>query len=347
MKNVEFVRDDNDDAFRRKHCFDINYWLYDEVHKKLQSTDKENDFQNIMNLFDGMWKRFINHSYDVNTREVCFPNATLFRDNFLEYLKRVKNFMDYIEDYYFIKGEIGKSTYYACEVYFDYLKERIPLYLAFGPLCRKQGSNTCTNYILGYSFYDPKHLVTKSQALTIYGLSWLYPCYNKIVHLFNDYENARQKFIGQYAKYVKPFIDAAEQRFEKLAQRGTVKNPLPVENVEVVDVAIPTHSEQPTGVPSKLYSHDGISQTLKTEQPVPWIKIGVFTLLSALSITMLVTALMKFTPLGNLFSRRRKRIRRELQYSYYSVAGDSIFGSYNSLSTNSDEGERSIAYGAM
>ncbi|ANQ07177.1 Kir-like protein [Plasmodium coatneyi] len=44
IKNVELVRDDNDDTFRKKHCFDINYWLYDEVYNGLKSIDKESDF---------------------------------------------------------------------------------------------------------------------------------------------------------------------------------------------------------------------------------------------------------------------------------------------------------------
>ncbi|KJP84690.1 hypothetical protein AK88_05678 [Plasmodium fragile] len=208
-------------------------------------------------------------------------------------MKRVKNFMDYIEDYYVIKGEIGKSTYYACEAYFDYLKERIPLYLAFERLCTREQRNPCTNYILGYSFYDPTNLVTRSQALGLYVLWWLNPCYKKVVDLFNDYENARQIFIGQYAKYVKPFMTSNNQKGANLVQYDMVKLPDAVENRKSENTVIATHSKQLTGVPSKIQKDDGISPMLKSEQRVPWIKIGVFTLLSAFSITMFVTALMK------------------------------------------------------
>lgn len=376
IKNVELLRDDSDDTFRKKHCFDINYWLYDEVYKKLKSTDKESDFQGIINLFDVIWKKFTVHSYSVkNGKEVCFPNKTLFRDNFLPYIKQVKNFLDYIENYNFIKGEIGKSTYYACQTYFDYLKERIPLFFSFEPLCRKLGSNICTDYIQGYFLYDPRRVFTNYELSKLYFQSWWNPCYKKVLDVFYDFQKSPTEFIARYNQYVLPFSNNPSQQKVNLAHGGEVKPPSAAANLQAgavkaapVDVepqavtaqptritvpltsetvTIATDTVQTAEIPSEVHSDDGILSRLKNEQGFPLIKIATCGFLSVLLITMLISALSKFTPLGNLFSRKRKRIKRDFLYNNYPVDGDSILGSYDRFSTSSDESGHSIAYTPM
>ncbi|GAB65593.1 VIR-like CYIR protein [Plasmodium cynomolgi strain B] len=389
IKNVELVRDDSDYTFRRKHCFDINYWLYDEIYKKLESTNKESDFRGIIKLFDTTWKKFIGYSYDIKSDEVCFPNITLFRDNFLTYLKQLKNFLDYIENYNFIKREIGKSTYYACQKYFDYLKERIPLFFSFEPLCRKHGSNICTDYIQGYFLSDPRKLFTNYELSKLYFQSWWNPCYKKVLNVFYDFKKSPTEFIARYNEYVKPFSNNPVQQKVKLAQSGEVKPPnaasnakaaavreipvsvkpqdvtaqLPAVNVQLTDdtgqprrITVPltsatvttaAYSEQLAEMSSDVHSDDGIFTRFINEQGFPLIKIVLVPFLSVLLITLLIKALSKFTSLGNLFSRRRKRKKIDLQYNNYPVDGDLIFDSYDSFSTSSDESEHNIAYSTM
>ncbi|ANQ06947.1 Kir-like protein [Plasmodium coatneyi] len=259
----------------------------------------------------------------------------------------MKNFMDYIEDYKFIKGEIGKSTYYACQTYLDYLKERIPLYLSFEPLCTKLGLNACTNYIQGYFLYDPRKLFTKYELLKLYVESWWNPCYKNAVDVFNDFQKSPTAFIAKYNKYVQPFIDNPERKKVILAQRGEVRHSNAEANPQPAAISLAANSEKLTEIPSKVHSDDNIFLRFINEKGFSLSKVALCTFFSVLTITMLIAALMKFTPLGNRFSRRRKRIRSELEHNIYPADGDPIFDSYDSLTTISDGSEHSIAYDAM
>ncbi|CAA9987284.1 KIR-like protein [Plasmodium knowlesi strain H] len=347
IKNVELVRDDSEDTFRKKHCFDINYWLHDEVYKELKSNNKESDFQNIIDLFEEIWKKFIVHSYDVKKdKDVCFPDKALFRENFLTYLKQMKNFMDYIENYNSIKVDIRNNTYYACQVYLDYLKERIPLYFSFEPLCTKIGLNTCTSYIQGYFSYDPRKFFTKYELLKLsFQLLWN-PCYRKVADLLYDFQKSPTAFKERYNEYVQAFMNNPNHKKVNLAQRGEVKHSITAVNSEAATLPTVSDSKELAEFSSAVHSNDGISGFISA-QIFSLSKVALYTIFSVLAITIVITVLWKFTSLGNLFSRRRKRIRRELQYNIYLPEGDSIFDSYNSSSTISDENEHSIAYGTM
>ncbi|EUD64267.1 hypothetical protein C922_05354 [Plasmodium inui San Antonio 1] len=220
-------------------------------------------------------------------------HKTLFRDNFLEYLTQVKNFFDYIENYNFIKDEIKKSIYYECQTYFDYLKERIPLFFSFEALCKDLDSNSCTDYIQDYLLYDPRNVFTKYELLKLYLQASLYPCYNKVIHVFNEFKKSNTEFIARYNHYVEAFSNKPAQQGVMLAQIDEVKHAYTVENPKGPTVTVVIDSEQLPEIRSELHSGDGISSSSMNEHRFPLIKIAFSTILSVLLVSMLIRALWK------------------------------------------------------
>ncbi|GAW84312.1 variable surface protein [Plasmodium gonderi] len=184
IKNIEMLRNDNDDFFRKKHCLDVNYWLFSEVYKNLEGNTEMNDFDKIFNMFVRIWQIILADCYSVRMdKERCYPFKNLFKGNFLKYLIQVKNFFDYIQNYNIIRNKINKNTYYACQKYSNYLKDRLSLFFSFEPLCKKQESYIFTDHF--YSYYhllDPRNIFTWYKLFKIYIQSFWNGCYKNILN---------------------------------------------------------------------------------------------------------------------------------------------------------------------
>ncbi|GAW80082.1 variable surface protein [Plasmodium gonderi] len=359
IKNLELLRDDKDDIFRKKHCFDVNYWLYDHVHKNLNDTKKEKDFNNIINFFEETWKYYVVYSITENVdKEICYPYRSLFRENFLNHLNVVKNFLDYVENFNFIKTDIGKSTYYACQKYFHYLKERIPLYFSFKPLCTKLESNVCTDHIKYHHLYNPKNLFTNGELVKIYLESWCNSCYKNALDLYYESQKPSSEYITKYNEYLEPLINKRSNSSVNLAKRDTTQLP-------IVNVPVTSGKEQPTRVKnpletteapitggietpreniSKLYGDNIFYSSLTNEQSFSINKFVLFMIFILFGIIMLLFVFYKIKSFGKPFTRRRKKIKSYLLDDYNTEDKDSIFDNSDSFSSISKSSTSSMAY---
>ncbi|CAI7721154.1 Plasmodium vivax Vir protein, putative [Plasmodium vivax] len=163
----------------KKHCYDINYWLFDNVHNKLNIKEEDPLFYNIIDSVHSVW-RDINESLPDKTH-ICKPDSTLMD---MPVLKEFKHLFDFIENFAFFKAEAFKDTPKACTKYFKYLERSVQIYYAREIFCTNPESNMCNRYIDNYKSYNPKNVREElNVSKLIMGLVW-YQCYRDVVSLF-------------------------------------------------------------------------------------------------------------------------------------------------------------------
>ncbi|GAW84102.1 variable surface protein [Plasmodium gonderi] len=161
------------------HCYDINYWLFDEVSNKLRIKEDNPTFFNIIDSIHNVWDDINNNLQDKT--KMCQPDSTLMD---IPVLKEFKYLFDYAEDRYVLREEALKDTPNSCKQYFKYIKRFIPIYYTNKSFCSNTNINICNRYLGIYEYYDPKHLsryIKLSNLLA--GLIW-YPCYRNVLHIF-------------------------------------------------------------------------------------------------------------------------------------------------------------------
>ncbi|SCA81881.1 VIR protein [Plasmodium vivax] len=182
-RNIPLIHEsyiDGDD-FNRKRCYDLNFWLYDQVYKNLESS-KQNT-QHIGDIVDNLqevWKNIVDKEFP-NEGYKCYPDKELLLN--MSYLQEVKDLLDFFEDYNEMKKEIIANTYKSCFKYVDYLRQRIPVYYAWRDSC-KVDSFACKRYIDDYMKYRPTSVVNDLSyfgvILTYYGNE----CYSNVYDIF-------------------------------------------------------------------------------------------------------------------------------------------------------------------
>ncbi|SCO73383.1 Plasmodium vivax Vir protein, putative [Plasmodium vivax] len=159
----------------KKHCYDINYWLFDNVHNKLNIKEEDPLFYNIIDSVHSVW-RDINESLPDKTH-ICKPDSTLMD---MPVLKEFKHLFDFIENFAFFKAEAFKDTPKACTKYFKYLERSVQIYYAREIFCTNPESNMCNRYIDNYKSYNPKNVREElNVSKLIMGLVW-YQCYRDV-----------------------------------------------------------------------------------------------------------------------------------------------------------------------
>ncbi|KAI4837477.1 PIR protein [Plasmodium brasilianum] len=173
-----------EDVFSKKHCYDLNYWLYEQVYKNFDHNEKDENFYKTIDIFEDGWKR-INNSEFPNEDNVCHPDHTLVD---MEYLKDVKNLFDLIEDYVIIKAEVIRDTNNACYKYIEYLKQKVPLYYEWENVCTVEEDNICTRYIDDYTKYNPRNVLENLSVVGLSLASVFNDCYQNIITVFQESE---------------------------------------------------------------------------------------------------------------------------------------------------------------
>ncbi|SBT56241.1 PIR Superfamily Protein [Plasmodium ovale wallikeri] len=106
-KNIKIVNKEENvtNYLGEKHCFDLNYWLYNEVYKNLKSDEQHKDFYYIVDYLMEIWKRIRKEDY-ADWEYLCNPNKTLCD---MEFLKEVKTLFDSVENYFVIRVKKAKE----------------------------------------------------------------------------------------------------------------------------------------------------------------------------------------------------------------------------------------------
>ncbi|SBT55442.1 PIR Superfamily Protein [Plasmodium ovale wallikeri] len=199
-KNIKIVNKEENvtNYLGEKHCFDLNYWLYNEVYKNLKSDEQHKDFYYIVDYLMEIWKRIRKEDY-ADWEYLCNPNKTLCD---MEFLKEVKTLFDSVENYFVIRGEALKSLANTCSKYFDYISYNAELYYRWKTICTNDENNICTKYIDNFYSYDPERIIRKHSKwslLWLYGTNW---CIQNIVSVVKKAKELPPVTVLKSRKYV-------------------------------------------------------------------------------------------------------------------------------------------------
>ncbi|KMZ79875.1 hypothetical protein PVIIG_05653 [Plasmodium vivax India VII] len=169
------------DDFNKKRCYDLNYWLYNEVYKNLQSSEEDlAHFNDITTNLKGVWKKIVDDTFGKDDYK-CYPDEKLLVN--MGFLQEIKDLFDFYEDFNEMKKEIIADTYNSCFKYVDYLKQRIPVYYAWRDSC-KVDDFACKRYIDDYMKYRPASIASKLSYISVILTYPGNPCYSSVYDLF-------------------------------------------------------------------------------------------------------------------------------------------------------------------
>ncbi|GAW84311.1 variable surface protein [Plasmodium gonderi] len=212
---------------------------------------------------------------------------------------QMKNFFYYIENYNFIRNEINKNAYYACQMYSSYLKDRLPLFFSFEPLCKKQESNICADHFYSYyHLFDQRNIFTWYELFKIYIQSFWNGCYKNILYVYCESQRSTSEFMTKYNEYVQSFIKKIRETPNSVLQKNHGSEQGTQINVSMTNATVPTskfHKEMNK-------NHGNLSDFL--------------------------------TPFEHSFTSRRRK-KRNIMYAYYSEGNDSIFDNNDSMDYSS------------
>ncbi|GAB70016.1 CYIR protein [Plasmodium cynomolgi strain B] len=131
-------------SFFDKHCYDLNYWLYDELAKKLDAKIQK------------QWNSIDKNGRPNDSSKICNPESQLFKTGLFEYIKKL---LDYFENFETFTKEMGTQNKEPNK-YCDYIKKCVPLYFTFKQLCQLISNNICEKYLKHDDSYNPAELLS-------------------------------------------------------------------------------------------------------------------------------------------------------------------------------------------
>ncbi|CAI7717838.1 PIR protein [Plasmodium vivax] len=321
-RNIRLVQESyvEGDDFNKKRCYDLNFWLYDQVYKNLQSSKQNSEHMgNIIEKVQDVWKNIVDNKF-YNEEYKCYPDKELLLN--IGYLQEIKDLFDFFEDYNQMKKEIIANTYRACFKYVDYLKQRIPVYYAWRDSCKVDGY-ACKRYIDDYMKYRPSSV---ANDLSYFGVILTYygnECYSKVYDIFVDAKERPKRNDGIY-----------KQKMEDMKKAKSGENLL---NTRLGDWLRGSKYYIPGDNGDYYYQLRFVRLRMFREKFLPPI-------LAMLGAFLIFYALYKFTPLGRSLLRTRakvrKRIRPNLNYDDIVL----LYGSDESLDTTTDDSSYNLSY---
>ncbi|SBT57417.1 PIR Superfamily Protein [Plasmodium ovale wallikeri] len=183
-KRISLLYDSHDakDYFNRKHCCDLNYWLYEQVYNNFNNIEQSEYFYDIIDYLLQVWRNAKKDKFN-NRDDICKPKHTLTD---MGDLQEIKNLFDFIEDFPLLKYEANNNTSYACKKYVHYINCNIPLYYRWRNICSSETDNTCKKYIDNYDRYHLKNVMYELNKLKISAEYFFNPCYVNVSYLFTS-----------------------------------------------------------------------------------------------------------------------------------------------------------------
>ncbi|KMZ79353.1 hypothetical protein PVIIG_05999 [Plasmodium vivax India VII] len=158
-QNIYYLENDHKHRllFFDKHCYDLNYLLYDEVTKEL---GKGNTTTNIYPFFEKIqkqWEKIDRSGNSNDSDKICMPESQLFKTGLFKHMKKL---LDYFENFENIKKEL-ETPNDEHKKYCDYILKSVPLYFTFQQLCNLIKNDICIKYLEIDDRYNPKELLSK------------------------------------------------------------------------------------------------------------------------------------------------------------------------------------------
>ncbi|KMZ95234.1 hypothetical protein PVMG_06241 [Plasmodium vivax Mauritania I] len=157
-KNIYYVKNyhNNGLSFFDKHCYDLNYWLYDKVNEEFGKGDTKKNINLFFEEIQNQWNNIDRNGKPDNSGKICKPELQIFKTGLF---KSIKELLDYFENFDTFKNEIGTSNQKPNK-YCDTIKKCVPLYFTFQQLCKLIKNDICNKYIHKDDRYNPKELLS-------------------------------------------------------------------------------------------------------------------------------------------------------------------------------------------
>ncbi|EDL42754.1 variable surface protein Vir 14-related [Plasmodium vivax] len=313
-RNIKLVHDRfvEGDEFNKKRCYDLNFWLYNEVFNNLKSTS-ENDtkfFKDISTRLQEVWKNVVDANYKGQPFQ-CYPDKALLLN--MGYLQEVKDLFDFFQDYNEMKKEIIADTYKSCRRYLDYLKQRIPVYYTWRDSC-KVDEFACKRYIDDYMKYRPASIVPDLNPLIVLWYPYT-PCYQSVYDLFVKAKEQPKRNDGIYKKKM--------EKLERLNPGG---------NLLLTDMGDGLRGSE-FFIPG---DHDDYWLRLKWDILLYITDDITPPLLGIVGVLLILWALYKFTPIGKSVRRTRAKVRKRIRPNINYDDIKLLYGSEESLNSSTD-----------
>ncbi|CAI7720774.1 PIR protein [Plasmodium vivax] len=313
-RNIELVHDRyiEGDEFNRKRCYDLNFWLYNEVYKNLQSSPKDIVyFNHISTMLKDVWKKIVDDKIR-NDDYKCYPDEKLLVN--IGFLQEIKDLFDFYEDFNEMKKEIIADTYNSCFKYLDYLKQRIPVYYTWRDSCKVEDF-ACKRYIDDYMKYRPASIVPELSYFSVVLTYPGNPCYASVYDLF---VKAKEQ--------PKRNDDIYRRKMEKLAKEN------PGGNLLLTDMGDGLRGSE-FFIPG---DHDDYWLRLKWDILLYITDDITPPLLGIVGVLLILWALYKFTPIGKTVRRTRAKVRKRIRPNINYDDIKLLYGSEESLNSSTD-----------
>ncbi|GAB67531.1 VIR-like CYIR protein [Plasmodium cynomolgi strain B] len=279
----------DEDSLSKKHCYDLNYWLYEQVYENLNNNENDENFFKIIDGLQDVWKNINNDKFP-NADNLCHPDKTLID---MKYLKDVKHLFDLIEDFSTIKTAAIKDTNNACQKYIDYLKLKVPLYYEWNDVCTMEEENICTRYIDDYPKYNPKNVLENLSVVSLALASIFNDCYQNIINLFTEAEKIEPRTVLKHRGITGP----SESNVVKIGGRALAE--------AISDT--PQSGNMLIGINALATSLFSVVKRFNSYVFNLVAPVG----LSLLSLLLFLYVLYKFTPIGKSINLTHKRVKNK------------------------------------
>ncbi|EDL42794.1 variable surface protein Vir14-related [Plasmodium vivax] len=158
ISNIKHIESETskEPSFIQKHCYDLNYWLFEEVSKAFNDHEKNTNVYLAIEELHKSWKEAIQNDSQ-NTNNKCMPERKLFKTKLL---KPMKDVLDYIENFSTFKQESVKNKEKPNK-YCPLILKIVPLFFMFQQLCSEMKIDICKKYVENYDNYNPSELLAK------------------------------------------------------------------------------------------------------------------------------------------------------------------------------------------
>ncbi|SCO65518.1 VIR protein [Plasmodium vivax] len=162
-KNIYYLENDHKHRllFFDKHCYDLNYWLYEEVTNTLDEGEQKKNINFFFEEIQKQWNKINRNGKPDNNGKKCEPEFQLFNTGLY---KPIKELLDYFENFERFKTEMGKSNTQPND-YCENIKKCIPLYFTFKRLCQIINNDICKKYLKENDKYNPEELLSNLSCI--------------------------------------------------------------------------------------------------------------------------------------------------------------------------------------
>ncbi|SCO66328.1 VIR protein [Plasmodium vivax] len=319
-KNISWVHEEDaaTKEFVKKRCYDLNYWLCEEVYNKLKPYGLEGELENVIPRIHSVWKKIVEKEIPDKDYK-CYPDDKLIYN--MSYLKEIKDLFDFFEDFPITRKDIIANAEEACHKYRKYLRPKIPIYYTWRDSCNIEGF-ICKRYIDNHEKYRPAGVLFYLDPWLILTYS-SNECFKEVHDVFRDSKKEPKRNDEIYIKIM-----------EKLKRERPSKNLVSAkvgEGLRGSEFFIPG-------------DNDNLMYRITVNGFYFTVEVIIPFLLFIFAVYLLFQMVYKFTPLGRSMLRTRAKVRQRIKpnLDYEDIV--LLYGSEESLVSNSDDNSYNLHY---